>query len=59
MSMRGDSKHRESVPVPSSAADASSSAARSSPAARGAAGARGTSPRAHDDPGIKVIYYGE
>ena len=59
MSMRGDSKHTQSVPVPASTADDSSSAARSSPAAGGAAGARGDSPRAHDDPDIEVIYCGE
>ena len=59
MSMRGDSRHKESEPVPASVADDSSSDARSSPAARGAAGARGTAPRAHDDPDIEVIYSGE
>ena len=59
MSMRGDSKHTQAVPVSASAADDSSSAARSSPAARGAAGARGTAPRAHDDSDIEVIYSGE
>ena len=58
MSMRGDSRH-SAASVPASEADDSSSAARSPSAARGAAGARGTSPRAHDDPEIEVIYSGE
>ena len=59
MSMRGDSKMKQSSTAPSSAAEDSLTATRSLLASPVAAGARGVTLRAHDDSELWVSYSGE